>query len=150
MKFVVLPNDDFTVEYHKAFEKIDLPTDDDEERFQDEISRIQEGIESALGSRWQVGEDFGVGSDFDDCYHVCGGIYNDTILSEEYVRTVIETLQKYDPNGVWTYHTSCEFPPAEGTDENWWFGEMFFRAGICYINGERFPKPRREQLGCRE
>jgi len=150
MKFIVFSNDDFDVEYRKAFEKIDLPTAADEERFQEEITQIQEAIESALNERWQQNEDFEVGSDFDYCYHTCGGIYNNSIFSEEYVCTVIETLKRCDPNGVWTYHTSCEFPPAEGSDENWFFGEMFFRDGVCYLNGDRIPKSRREQLGCRE
>ncbi|MEW4563022.1 hypothetical protein AB1K70_10880 [Bremerella sp. JC770] len=150
MRFMVLVGDDFKVEYHKAFKKLDLATEGAKERFREEISRIQEGIESALGDRWQKAEDFEVGYDYDYCYHVCGGIYSNTILCEEYVRTLVETLHGFDPDGLWTYHTSCEFPPADGTDEKWWFGEMFVRDGVCYLNGDYFPISRREQLGCRE
>jgi hypothetical protein len=152
MQFTVLNEDDFRKEYHKAFEKQELTTEAEKERFRNEVFTVQGAVEEALKRKWKPIDDFEVGWDFNYCYHTCGGIYSHEIFCHDYVATVLAALRSVDPDGRWTYHTVCEIivnpdgkTAAEAMEDR---GEFFVRGGVCYINGATMKREWREQLGC--
>lgn len=152
MKYIVLENDDFTAEYHKAFQAQDLQSEPEKKRFRDELFGVQGAVEEALKENWQQPVDFEVGWDFNYCYHTCGGIYSDRIFCKDYVETISAALQSVDKNGLWTYHTACEIivnPRALTIGESMEVrGEFFVRGDRCYINGSTMKPKWRAQLGC--
>lgn len=146
-KFVVLGKRAFQREYTTAFRKLDLKTERAQKRFRDEVFTVQSALERALKRRWEKEVDFEVGWDFNYCYHTCGGIYSRSIWSPDYVRTVIRTLDRVDPKGLWTYHTACEI--LDETESRLEFiGQIFFRGSACYIEGSSISRERRAGLGC--
>lgn len=152
MQYVVLSEDLFKQEYHKAFEKQELAGEVAKSRFRDEVFEVQGTVEEALLRQWKKPDDFEVGWDFDYCYHTCGGIYSDRIFCPEYVLSVAEAVRSVDPTGRWTYHTVCEIvvnpqgkTAEEMTEDR---GEFFIRGDACYINGTTMKREWRSRLGC--
>jgi hypothetical protein len=139
MKYVVLTEDDFVTEYHKAFQKQDLPKEADKERFREEVFAVQGAVEDALKAKWKQQDDFAVGWDFNYCYHTCGGIYSDRTFCKAYVETIGKALKSVDPEGRWTYHTVCEImvnPDAKTSGES--------------TDGTTMKRDWRARLGCPE
>ena len=152
MQFVVLDQDAFTEEYHKAFQKQVLETERTREQFREEVFSVQGAIEEALKRKWKPADDFAVGWDFNYCYHTCGGIYSEDIFCDDYVAELRHALRSVDPEGRWTYHTVCEITvnpagktPAESTEDR---GEFFVRGDVCFINGSSMKPAWRRRLGC--
>lgn len=152
MKYVILKDEDFTTEYHKAFQKQEMETEADQTRFRDAVFSVQGAVEDALKSKWQKPDDFEVGWDFDYCYHTCGGIYSDKIFCKDYVETIGNALRSVDAEGRWTYHTVCEIlvnPDAKTIEESLEDrGEFFVRGDTCYIKGSTMKAEWRARLGC--
>jgi len=152
MNYVVLEQSDFDIEYHKAFETLDLKTEPEKQRFRDVITEVQDAVEAALGKKWKKPDDFEVGWDFNYCYHACGGIYSERVFCQDYVTTVHAALQTVDKRRVWTYHTVCEIttnpnaPTIGESIESW--GEFFIRGDTCYVNGSDMKPEWRTRLGC--
>jgi hypothetical protein len=152
MNYVVLEDEEFTAEYRKAFQKQNFETEADKERFRDEVFTVQGAVEDDLKKKWEVGDDFEVGWDFNYCHHTCGGIYSDRIFCKDFVLAIRDALQSVDQDGRWTYHTVCEIEvnpegktAAESMEDR---GEFFVRDGICYINGATMKREWRARLGC--
>jgi hypothetical protein len=151
MHYQVLEDEDFRTEYFKAFEKQNLATEAEQERFRDEVFRVQGAVVDALKLKWQEKDDFEVGWDFNYCYHTCGGIYSDRIFGQAYVETIGEALKSVDPARRWTYHTVCEIlvnpegkTLGEAIEDR---GEFFVRGETCYIHGA-MKREWRARLGC--
>lgn len=144
VQYAVLEKDHFILEYHKAFEKLNLQSEAQQKSFRDQVFAVQGAVEKALRRKWKPTNDFEVGWDFNDCYHTCGGIYSESIFCREYVETVANTLQSLDPEGRWTYHTACEIC-VDGSVES--RGEFFVRGGTCYIDGSSMTRAWRALLG---
>ena len=123
--FSILPEPEYEAEYGKGFEKLDVPTDADKDRIRVAIRTTQQLIVEQLESKWKTEDDFEVGFDFDYCYHVCGGIYSDRIISPTHLEAIASALAAAPEPTKWTYHTSCE---AENVD-----GEFFIRNGVVFL-----------------
>jgi hypothetical protein len=152
MKYVVLDNNDFTNEYHKAFQLQNFESEADKSRFRDAVHSVQGAVEELLKAKWKKQDDFEVGWDFEYCYHTCGGIYSDRVFCKAYVDTIGKALQSVDKEGRWTYHTACEIivnpdgkTAAESIEDR---GEFFVRNNTCYINGSTMNRDWRARLGC--
>lgn len=108
MRFRKLPEEQFWKEYKLAFEEIHIPTENDQDRLRERIYSLQDKIAESLSERWDSDKHFSVGEDYDNCYHVCAGIYSTRLLCADYVRRVTSALASDAEPEVWTFHTSVE------------------------------------------
>lgn len=64
MDIRAVPEDLFWSEYEKAFEKVEVLTEEEQDILRERIYALQDEIAAALGSRWKKGEDFEIGEDY--------------------------------------------------------------------------------------
>ncbi|QDT59957.1 hypothetical protein SV7mr_24710 [Stieleria bergensis] len=151
--FSVLNKPEFKAAYERAFTPLNFTSEQEKDDFSARLAEVRSAIADSLATKWLTPNDFQVSGDFDYCFHTCGGVYSKRIFCEEYVSTILDSLGKVDPDGEWTYHTTCEIAtnhpnPKTAGDALEMRGEMFFRDGTCYINGDRMRRDHRTQLGC--
>ena len=130
--FSILPSGEYDAEYKKAFAPEDVPTDADKNRLRKAIRTTQQLVVDALDAKWEKEDDYEVGWDFNDCYHVCGGVYSERILCTEYLQAIASALASAPEPSKWTYHTDCE---ADGI-----YGEFFIRDGVAYFPDDSSPE----------
>lgn len=152
--YVVLNEGEFKIEYEKAFKEVLLASEREKEAFRSQIFDVQTAVEEALAAKWEKETDFEVTVDFDYCFHTCGGIYSERIICPQFVHSVLGALKNVDPKGQWTYHSVLEIAtnhpnPKTAGDAVRWRGEIFFRAGKCFINSGRVSREDRLLLGCK-
>ena len=86
----ILDAEAYIAEYDKALTQVSIPDEASKEMLCISIATTQKLIEDALAVKWKKVDDFEVGWDFDDCYHVCGDVYSDVIISPHYVQTIVD------------------------------------------------------------
>ena len=150
LQYIVLDDQAFKDEYHKAFDRVELANDVAQEQFRELVFEIQGRIVEALKSLWTEGEDFQVGWDFNYCRHACGGICSESIFCKRYVEAIVTAIASVDQGADWTYHTVCEIVvnPAGATAEEASEdrGEFFIRGNTCYIH-RAMKRAHRQRLG---
>ena len=130
--FSILERTEYDAEYKKAFTPVEVSTDSDKDQLRDAIQTTQQLIVDALAAKWKKEDDYQVGWDFNYCYHVCGGIYSDSILCPDYLDSIAAALANAPDPSKWTYHTACE---AGGI-----YGEFFIRNGVAYLPDDSDPE----------
>ena len=134
MKFRKLPEDQFWLEYKKAFVEVDVPTEADKEALRNRISCVQQALVTHLSEHFEEEEDFAIGWDFNYCYHVCGGIYSDSTVGQKLLEGIVVAMNTDSDPSCWTFHAAVE---AEGID-----GQFYVRDGEVVFpdNGPDFEK----------
>lgn len=143
---------------HALFERMEiappLKTEAEQEAFRKKLFAAQGAIEDALKEKWEAGQDFEVGWDFDYSYSLHGGIYSDRIFCPEYVTSVAMALCSVEDSDRWVYHTICEIEvnpdgktPAECIEYR---GEFYITHDTVYIFDCHMPHGFRELLGAKE
>ena len=131
---VILDEEEFEREYHKAFEPIEFSDDLTEEQLAAEFEDLDKKLRDALSAHWEedfCGEaDFAISGCFQGTWHHCGGIYSGKICCPEYVKIISQTLLEQPHGDLWTYHTVCEV--FDDDDDDAPFGEFFIRNGVLY------------------
>jgi hypothetical protein len=108
MNIRALQEEEYEKLYNKAFEKVDIPTDEIKEALRVRISSLQQAVVERLGEKWKEGKDFEVAWDLNYWFHVCGSICAKRVACADYVHRIIDALNTDRSPECWTYHTAIE------------------------------------------
>lgn len=114
MEFRPVSKDEFWRDYQKAFEKVDVPTEADEDALRERIFGLQEELVKNLGAKWKKGKDFEIEDDYDFWFHVCGGIYSRRSVCADLLKQVRKALATDATPEIWTFHAAVESPWIDG------------------------------------
>lgn len=136
-EIVILPDEDYRLEYEKAFAVDRLAEDPDEQievEVEVELEALEQGFRRLLAGRWEedcLGEvDYTISDDWSGTRQHSVSIHSARILCRGYVETVIKVLDAIPAGPLWTWHTTIDawhedHPAIER-------GEFFIRGHVLY------------------
>jgi hypothetical protein len=133
-EIVVLPEEEYRQEYEKAFAIDNLAEETPDEKIEEELEILEQGLRRVLSGRWEedcIGEaDYSVSDDWTGNRHHAVAIHSARILCRGYVESVLKVLGSIPEGPLWTWHTTIDaWHDDQPVIER---GEFFLRGRTLY------------------